>query len=163
MGLPCRRAIGWSSAVIFPIQPPSARKPQQHWANIWTCPVVLRLVAARCLGQWCLSPNWLSKAGTGEVGSTSLEAAHGFGGAWVFTGGRFLSAGKKWAHLDICYSSGPPLWWLWMILGWSALVICKLSSIRGKFSYVFFPVNRIAFSLEEKFSLTSRAANASAR
>lgn len=35
-------------------------------------------------------------------------------------------------------------------LGWSGPVICKLNFIRGKFSCTFFPVHRIAFSLEEK-------------
>lgn len=164
MGLPCRRAVGWSSAVIFPI------------------PASLCQETSAALGQH-LSLSCCPEAGGGEVFGTVVPepklVIQGWGG-WGgehFTGGSTcvwgslsvyrwpfpLSAGKKWAHLDIWYSSGPPLWRLWMILGWSALVICKLSSIRGKNSYVFFPVNRIAFSLEEKFSLTSRAANASAR
>ena len=98
------------------------------------------------------------------VGSTQLHLR------WVACRERFqlmwpfpISAGKKQGHLVMWCSSSPPLWSLWIILGWGVPVICTLNFITEKFSCTFFPVNRIAFSLEEKNSLISRAASTSAR
>lgn len=90
MVLPCRRAVGWSSAVIFPVptslcQEASTALDQQLDL---TAPVVLRLWRWQWVG-WdsgakVTEPSWLSKAGVGEGGSASLEVAHGFGRTRAF-------------------------------------------------------------------------------
>lgn len=110
-------------------------------------------------GVW--DSTW-THTGEGGVGRVSLEAAHESlqvaisslcwersDLTWILV---FLDIGV----LGYWYSSGPPLWSLWIILGWNAPVICKFSSIRGKISCAFFPVHRIAFSPEEKIRAWSQ-------